>query len=132
MNPLGFLKSIIRSITRGMQGSFAFNLVGKTFIRLKTAVTSPFRRLTRRVGQMFNVNLITAKRIAPITRKVRSIMNAEAKSPEDYYTVGRFWISKALVFVVILAACAAVFLYFGWFAPDIEDTTVSENLITSV
>lgn len=132
MNPLGFLKSIIRSITRGMQGSFAFNLVGKTFIRLKTAVTSPFRRLTRRVGQMFNVNLITAKLIAPITRKVRSIMNAEAKSPEDYYTVGRFWISKALVFVVILAACAAVFLYFGWFAPDIEDTTVSENLITSV
>lgn len=132
MNPFGFLGNIIRSLFRGVKGSFAFNLVGSAFSRMRTAVTSPFRRIMRRVGQFFNVNMITAKLMAPITKKVRKIMSAEAKSPEDYYTVGRFWISKTLVFIVILCACAAVFLYFGWLAPAVEDTTTTENLITSV
>lgn len=132
MNPFGFFKNIIQSLFRGLKGSFAFNLLGSVFSRIRTAVTSPFRRMTRRVGQMFNVNMISAKLIAPVTKKVRKIMKAEPKSPDDYYTVGRFWISRTLVFIVILCACAAVFLYFGWLAPDLEDTTTTENLITSV
>ncbi|MBS6397839.1 MAG: hypothetical protein KH452_11940 [Clostridiales bacterium] len=93
---------------------------------------NPFRRVMRRVQQLFNVNLISAKLVTPINAKVRKIMSGEAKSPEDYFTVGRFWISKALVYILILGACAAVFIYFNWIAPPVSDTTTAESRITSI
>lgn len=128
MGIFDFFKRIIQ----GIQGSYAFNLFGKAFVRLRTAVMNPFRRVVRRVGQLFNANLITAKLVAPINAKVRSILSAEAKSPEDYFTLGRFWISKALVYIIILGACAGVFIYFSWISPPMPATTTTENLITTV
>lgn len=129
---MGNLLDFFKRIFQGMQGSYAFNLLEKAFVRLRTAVMNPFRRGVRRIQQIFNANLITAKLVAPINTKIRRIMSGEAKSPEDYFSIGRFWISKALVHIVILAACAFVFIYFGWLAPPVADTMVVENLITSV
>ena len=88
-------------IFRGMKGSYAFQLLGKAFLRLRTAVMNPFQRVVRRVQQIFNVNIITSRLVAPINAKVRKILNGEAKSPEDYFTVGRFWISKMLVYFLM-------------------------------
>ena len=64
-------------------------LLGKAFIRLRTAVMNPFQRVVRRIQQLFNANIITSKLVAPINAKVRKILSGEAKSPEDYFTVGR-------------------------------------------
>ena len=129
---MGNLFDFFKRIFQGMQGSYAFNLFGKAFIRLRTAVMNPFRRGVRRVQQLVNVNLITAKLVAPINAKIRKILSAEAKSPEDYFTIGRFWISKMLVYVVILGACAFVFIYFNWISPSTTDTIAIESRITSV
>ena len=129
---MGNLLDFFKRIIQGMQGSYAFNLLGKAFVRLRTAVMNPFRRGVRRVQQIFNANLITAKLVAPINTKIRKIMSGEPKSPEDYFSIGRFWISKALVYIIILGACAFVFIYFNWIAPPVADTMVVENLITSV
>jgi antitoxin component YwqK of YwqJK toxin-antitoxin module len=129
------MENLIRffaSIFQGLQGSYIFNLFKKAFIRLRTAVMNPFRRVVRRVQQVFNVNLITAKLVTPINKKMRKILSDEAKSPEDYFTIGHFWISKMLVYVLILAGCAAVFIYFNWFAAPVSDVTQSESQITSV
>ena len=112
-------------IFRGMKGSYAFQLLGKAFLRLRTAVMNPFQRVVRRVQQIFNVNIITSRLVAPINAKVRKILNGEAKSPEDYFTVGRFWISKMLVYFLIMAGCAAVFIYFNWIAAPVSDTTAT-------
>lgn len=124
--------SFLKNLIAGIQGSYAFSLLGKAFIRLRTAVMNPFRRVVRRVQQLFNVNMITAKLAGPINAKVRKVLGGEAKSPEDYYTVGRFWISKALVYILILGACAFVFIYFNWIAPVSSDATATESRITSV
>lgn len=124
--------SILKRLLAGIQGSYIFHLLYKAFIRLKTAVMNPFRRVVRRVQQFFNVNLISAKLVSPINAKVRKILSGEAKSPEDYFTVGRFWISRMLVYILILAACAAVFIYFNWFAAPVSDITAAEGRITSV
>lgn len=129
---MGNLFELFRRLFQGIQSSYAFNLLSKAFTRLRTAVMNPFRRVVRRVQQLFNVNLISAKLVTPINTKVRKILSGEAKSPEDYFTVGRFWISKMLVYLLILAACAAVFIYFNWFAAPVMDTTTAENRITSV
>lgn len=129
---MGSLIDFFKRIFQGMQGSYAFNLFGKAFIRLRTAVMNPFRRGVRRIQQLFNTNLITAKLVSPINAKIREILSGEAKSAEDYFSIGRFWISKALVYIVILGTCAFVFIYFSWIAPPISDTTVTKNLITSV
>lgn len=127
-----YLIKAIPRLFQGVQGSYAFGLFWKAFVRLRTAVMSPFRRVLRRLQQLVNVNLLSAKLVTPITAKVRQIMNGEPKSPEDYFTLGRFWISKALVYFLILAGCAAVFIYFNWISPIKADTTITENLITSV
>lgn len=122
----------IARMSQGVQGSYAFTLLGKAFIRLRTAVMNPFQRVVRRVQQLFNANIITSKLVTPINAKVRKVLNGEAKSPEDYFTIGRFWISKMLVYFLILAGCAAVFIYFNWIAAPMSDTTASENVTTTV
>ena len=93
---------------------------------------NPFQRVVRRIQQLFNANIITSKLVAPINAKVRKILSGEAKSPEDYFTVGRFWISRMLVYFLILAGCAAVFIYFNWIASPVSDTTATENVTTTV
>lgn len=108
-----------------------FKIIQKSFVRLRTAAMNPFRRVVRRVQQLFNVNLITAKLITPINKKIREILNVKPKDREDYFSVGIFWISRKLIYFLILAGCAAVFIYFNWFAPSVDDMTVSTNVITT-
>ena len=129
---MGSLLNFFKNLISGISGSYAFSFLGRAFVRLRTAVMNPFRRVVRRVQQIFNVNMITAKLAGPINAKVRKILGGEAKSPEDYFTIGRFWVSKALVYILILAACAFVFIYFSWLAPPIADSITTENRITSV
>lgn len=129
---MGNLTNFLKNIISGISGSYAFSFLGRTFTRLRTAVMNPFRRIVRRIQQIFNVNMITAKFAGPINAKVRKILGGEAKSPEDYYTVGRFWISKALVYILVLAFCAFVFIYFNWIAPSVSDSVKTESRITSV
>lgn len=125
---VNFLKNLISGIT----GSYAFSFLGRAFVRLRTAVMNPFRRVIRRIQQIFNINMITAKFAGPINTLVRKVLGSEAKSPEDYYTVGRFWISKALVCIMVLAGCAFVFIYFNWIAKPVSDSIKTESRITSV
>lgn len=129
---MGSFMNFLKKLIAGISGSYAFSFLGRAFVRLRTAVMNPFRRVVRRIQQIFNVNMITAKLAGPINAKVRKILGGEAKSPGDYFTVGRFWISKALVYILILAACAFVFIYFNWIAPPVSDHIKTENRITSV
>ena len=109
-----------------------FKLIQKAFVRLRTAAMNPFRRVIRRVQQLFNVNLITAKLITPINKKIRELLNIKPQTSDDYVTVGIFWISKKLIYFLIFAACAAVFIYFNWFAAPVEDTVTTSNVVTTV
>lgn len=129
---MGGLRSFLQNLISGISGSYAFSFLGRTFTRLRTAVMNPFRRVVRRIQQIFNVNMITAKFAGPINAKVRKILGGEAKSPEDYITIGRFWISRALIYVLILASCAFVFIYFNWIAPSAADSIRTESRITSI
>lgn len=129
---MGSFFDFLKNMITGIQGSYAFSFLGRAFTRLRTAVMNPFRRVVRRVQQLYNVNIITAKLAGPINAKVRKILGGEAKSSEDYVTIGRFWVSKALIHILILAACAFVFIYFNWIAPPMEDAIQSESRITSV
>lgn len=129
---MGSFLDFLNNLISGIRGSYAFSFLGRAFVRLRTAVMNPFRRVVRRVLQLFNVNLITSKLAGPINARIRKILSGEAKTPEDYFTLGRFWISKALVYIVILAGCAFVFIYFNWIAAPVADSIASESRITSV
>lgn len=129
---MGSFFNFMKNFISGVSGSYIFSFLGRSFVRLRTAVMNPFRRVVRRIQQIFNVNMITAKMAGPINAKVRKILGGEAKSPEDYYTLGRFWISKALIYIAILAACAFVFIYFNWISPPAADSITTENRMTSV
>ena len=129
---MGSFINFLKNLISGISGSYAFSFLGRAFVRLRTAVMNPFRRVVRRIQQIFNVNMITAKLAGPINEKVRKILGGEAKSPEDYFTIGRFWVSKALVYILILGACAFVFIYFNWIAPPMSDSIMTESRITSV
>ena len=63
------IKNAITHVFQGVQGSYAFSLLGKAFIRLRTAVMNPFQRVVRRIQQLFNANIITSKLVAPINAK---------------------------------------------------------------
>ena len=120
-------------IINAISNSYIGNFIAKSFTRLRVAVMNPFRRMTRRVQQMFNANMVSAKLASPINSKIRKIMGGEAKSEEDYFTLGNFWISKMLVYFIILAICAFVFIFFTWIKPiNKNNTTETSNIITNV
>ena len=107
------------------------SLFQKAFVRLRTAVMNPFRRVIRRTQQLSNANLITAKLINPINKKLREIFSFKPKAKEDYITVGNFWISRKVIYFLIVAICAGVFIYFTWFASDVQETTTTTNVVTT-
>lgn len=107
------------------------SLFQKAFVRLRTAVMNPFRRVIRRTQQLSNANLITAKLINPINKKLREIFSFKPKAKEDYITIGSFWISRKVVYFLIVAICAGVFIYFTWFAGDVQETTTTTNVVTT-
>lgn len=96
-----------------------FKLLTSIFKRVVTAVTNPFRMLIVRIQRMFNVNILTAKLIPLLTKKVKALVTLKPQSPKDYFSVGRYWVYKKLFLTLILVLCAAVFLYFSMFAPKV-------------
>lgn len=127
------MPNLFSKIFSAIGNSYIGNFIAKSFTRLRVAVMNPFRRITRRVQQMFNANMVSAKLASPINAKIRKIMGGEAKSEEDYFTIGNLWISKALIYIIILALCAFVFIYFSWINPQKKNnTTETESIITDV
>ena len=92
------------------------------FKRLMTAVTNPFRLLVVRAQRLFNVNVLTAKLIPTLTKKVKSLITLRPQSPKDYFSVGRYWVYKKLLLTLVLVACAGVFIYFTMFASPLPAT----------
>ena len=80
--------------------------------RLITAISSPFRMLLVRVQRLFNVNIISAKLITPLTNNVKKLFKIKPKESTDYVSVGRYLVFKQAVFLVVIALCAGVFIYF--------------------
>lgn len=107
-------------------------LIQNVFFRLKAAAMNPFRRIIKRMKQIFNVNMLSAKLLQPLNKKIKQIFNVKPKSKEDYVSLGIFWISRKLIYFIIFAACAGVFIFFTTFAKPVEDTVTATNLITTV
>ena len=103
------------------------------FKRLMTAVTNPFRLLVVRAQRLFNVNVLTAKLIPTLTKKVKSLITLRPQSPKDYFSVGRYWVYKKLLLTLVLVACAGVFIYFTMFASPLPATPAQpEQVLTTV
>jgi len=107
-------------------------IIQKLITRLRTAVMNPFRKLLKKIELLFNTNTLVTKIISPINKKVRDLLNVKPKSKEDYFSIGVFWISKKLVYFLILAVCACVFLYFTRFAKPVNDTVEASNIKTTI
>lgn len=111
-----------------------FKLLQSAFKRLITAVTSPFRIFIVRIQRMFNINVITAKLIGPLTKQVKSLITLRPQSREDYYVIGRFWVYKKLFLTLTLVLCAGIFIYFNMFASPLPvapaQTTAVKTSVT--
>lgn len=110
-----------------------FKLLSSVLKRVVTAVTNPFRMLVVRAQRLFNVNILTAKLIPPLTKKVKSLVTLKPQSPADYFSIGRYWVYKKLFLTLVLALCAGVFLYFSMFAEKLPAQTAStQTVVTTV
>lgn len=110
-----------------------FKILASAFSRLIAAVTSPFRMLIIRIQKLFNINLITAKLITPLTKKVRSLITLKPQTRDDYFVVGKWWIYKKLFLTIILVLCAGIFIYFTMFAGKLPDAMpTAASVVTDV
>ncbi|MEG1971949.1 MAG: hypothetical protein RR315_02225, partial [Oscillospiraceae bacterium] len=109
-----------------------FKLIQSIFKRVITAVTSPFRMMIVRVQRMFNINVITAKLISPLTKKVRELITLRPQSKEDYYIFGKHWVYKKLFLTIILVVCAGVLIYFNMFAAPLPAVGPAAAVTTAV
>jgi antitoxin component YwqK of YwqJK toxin-antitoxin module len=97
-----------------------FALLASMLKRLITAISSPFRMLIVRLQRMLNINVISAKLIQPLTKNVKKLMTLRPSEKSDYVKVGGFLVFKQLIALIILAACAGVFIYFSMFSSPVE------------
>ena len=105
-----------------------FTLIASMVRRVITAISTPFRLLIVRGQRLFNVNLISAKLIQPLTSNVKKLLQLQPTEKSDYVKIGRFLVFKQLLMALVLALCAGVFIYFQMFAgqPEAAPTTVTE------
>ncbi len=108
-----------------------FKLLASVLKRIVTAVTNPFRMLIVRIQRLFNVNILTAKLIPGLTKKVKSLITLRPQSPKDYFSIGRYWVYKKLFLTLILMLCAGVFLYFSLFAEKVSVQPVQSETVTT-
>ncbi|MEG1943758.1 MAG: hypothetical protein RR049_08050, partial [Angelakisella sp.] len=108
-----------------------FKLMQSVFKRVLTAVTGPFKVIIIGIQRMFNINIITAKLIAPLTKKVKSLITLKPQSREDYYVIGKHWVYKKLFLTLTLALCAGVLIYFSMFAPPLQAAAPAAAVATT-
>ena len=102
--------------------------------RLTTAITAPFRIFMMKGRRLFNFNMLSAKLVRPLTKHIRSLFKLKPSKRSDYFIFGRFMVYKKLVALIVLAVCAAVFIYFQIFAapvhaaapPSVEEIHIEE------
>jgi antitoxin component YwqK of YwqJK toxin-antitoxin module len=109
-----------------------FKTLGKMFGKLNAAVIGPFRKVVMNTKRKFNINAVMAKLIKPLNKMLRGMLNIKPKSRKDYYSLGLFWVSKKLIYFLILAGCAGVFLYFTMYAKPVEDTVEAANILSTI
>lgn len=108
-----------------------FKLLASVFKRIVTAVTNPFRVLLVRIQRAFNINVITAKLIPHLTKKVKELITLKPQSRNDYFVIGRWWVYKKLFLTIILALCAGVFIYFNMFASKLPAAVTAPVSVTT-
>lgn len=109
------------------------NLILSSFRRLTTALTTPFRLFVVKIIRMFNINVLSSKLVAPLTKKVKQLISLKPQSKKDYFTFGRYFIYKKLFVALIIVVCAGIFLYFQMFAPKLPAKTMgTESVETTV
>ncbi|HQQ89248.1 MAG TPA: hypothetical protein PLU82_03370 [Oscillospiraceae bacterium] len=109
-----------------------FKLLASAFKRLTTAMTAPFQALWVKIQRMFNVNVITAKLIAPLTKKIKSLIVLRPDSWKDYYKFGRIYVYKKLFLLLIVGVCAVVFIVCRNYLPAVEQVEAAESVVTDV
>jgi hypothetical protein len=109
-----------------------FKLLASAFKRLTTAMTAPFQALWVKIQRMFNVNVITAKLIAPLTKKIKSLIVLRPDSWKDYYKFGRIYVYKKLFLLLIVCLCAVVFIVCRNYLPAVEPVETAEAVVTDV
>lgn len=102
-----------------------FKLLASVFKRIVSAVSMPFSMMLIRFRKLFNVNVISAKLVTPLTKMVKSLVKLRPTDRSDYVQILWFWVYKKLLYLLVLAACAAVFIYFGAFASAPEAAPVT-------
>lgn len=88
--------------------------------RVVTAISAPFRMLLVRARRLFNVNVLTAKLIQPLTKHMKRLLRLRPTQRSDYVSVGRFLVFKQLPRLLVVALCAGIFIYFSAFAQKVE------------
>ncbi len=109
-----------------------FKLLASAFKRLTTAMTAPFQTLWIKIQRLFNVNVITAKFVAPLTKKIKSLIVLRPDSWKDYYKFGRVYVYKKLFLLLIVGVCAVVFIVCKNYLPKVERAEAAEAVVTDV
>ncbi len=108
-------------------------LIFSSFKRLTTVLTSPFRMMLINFQRLFNINIITAKLISPLSKKIKELSKLRPEKSSDYYSFGSVLVYKKLFATITMVACAAIFIYFMMFASPIPEQAVeSEEVITQI
>ncbi|HNW03958.1 MAG TPA: hypothetical protein PLP20_03165 [Oscillospiraceae bacterium] len=109
-----------------------FKLLASAFKRLTTAMTAPFQTLWVKIQRMFNVNVITAKLVAPLTKKIKSLIVLRPDSWKDYYKFGRLYVYKKLFLLLVVGTCAIVFIVCKNYLPQVERAEAEEAVVTDI
>lgn len=90
-----------------MQGG----LIGRTAKKLSHILTAPFQVTFRKVKRMFSPESFSSKVLSDVRRGISQKKKKKERTIQDYFSFGRYYVLKRMVYGVMLAVLILPVLY---------------------
>ena len=90
--------------------------------------TYPFSQFYRFVTRKLSINTFLDTVTSDVRRKMNALVKAKPKSLSDYYTIGRYYAAKKLVYLGSVAVLLLLLLFIQYGYPWIRSTFLTRTM----
>ena len=108
-----------------MQGG----LIGRTARRLSHILMAPVQVVIRKGKRMLSPDSFASKVLSDVRKGINQKKNKKERSIEDYFSFGRYYVLKRMVYIILLATLILPILYLKLLHPLLVSHFFTKSII---
>ncbi|MDE7062897.1 MAG: hypothetical protein K2O73_06605, partial [Lachnospiraceae bacterium] len=108
-----------------MQGG----LIERTARRLSHIITAPVQMVIRKAKRTFSADTFASKVLGDVRKGISTKKNKKERTLQDYFSFGRYYILKSVLYVVLLAAVILPVLYLKLLHPILVSNFFTKTMV---